>query len=103
MKTLRNILWIVASVCVLPFIQGCEKQEEQPEIKTLATPVVTATLDGLNVELEWDAIVNATSYEVEYKNATETEYTAAGSVNYSPYVVEGLDLDNTYDLSLIHI
>ena len=97
MKTLRNILWIVASVCVLPFIQGCEKQEEQPENKPLTAPVVTAVLDGLNVELEWDAVVNATSYKVEYKKATETDYTAAGSVNYSPYVVEGLELNNTYD------
>lgn len=98
MKTLKNILWSVALVCALPFFAGCEKpQVEEPEIKTLATPVVTATLDGLNVELEWEAIVNATSYKVEYKKESETEYTAAGSVNYSPYVVEGLELDNTYD------
>lgn len=98
MKTLKNILWSVALVCALPFFAGCEKpQVEEPEIKALATPVVTATLDGLNVELEWDAIVNATSYKVEYKKESETEYTAAGSVNYSPYVVEGLELDNTYD------
>lgn len=98
MKTLKNILWSVALVCALPFFAGCEKpQLDEPEIKTLATPVVTATLDGLNVELEWDAIVNATSYQVEYKKASETEYTAAGSVNYSPYVFEGLELDNTYD------
>lgn len=97
MKTLKNILWSVALVCALPFFHGCNKELEQPEIKNLAAPVVTATLDGLNVELEWDAIVNATSYKVEYKKASETDYTAAGSVNYSPYVVEGLELDNTYD------
>ncbi len=97
MKTLRNILWVVASLCALPFIQGCEKQEEQPENKPLTAPVVTATLDGLNVELAWEAVVNATSYMVEYKKSSETEYTAAGSVNYSPYVFDGLELDNTYD------
>ena len=76
MKTLKNILWSVALVCVLPFFHGCEKpQIEQPDIKTLATPVVTATLDGLNVELEWDAVVNATSYKVQYIQFLMPSYT----------------------------
>ena len=74
MKTLKNILWSVALVCALPLFFACDSKElEKPEIKELAVPVVTATLDGLNVELEWDAIVNATSYKVEYKKESETD------------------------------
>jgi len=96
MKALKNILWLVALVCVLPF-SGCDKIEEQPEVIQLSTPVVKASLDGLNVQLKWEPVVNATSYEVEYKKTADTEFTAAGSVNYSPYVFDDLELNNTYD------
>lgn len=96
MKTLKNILWSVALACALPFIQGCEKEPQEPELQ-LAAPVVKATLNGLDVEVKWDPVVNATSYKVEYKKAADAEFAAAGTVNYSPYVAEGLELNNTYD------
>ena len=81
MKALKNILWSVALVCALPMFFGCNNELEQPQIKELAAPMVTASLEGLNVELEWDAVVNAMSYKVEYKKSTETEFTAADSVS----------------------
>lgn len=96
MKTLKNILWSVALACALPFIQSCEKEPEQPEIQ-LTAPVVKASLKGLAVEVKWEPVVNATSYKVEYKKATDAEFAAAGTVNYSPYVAEGLELNSTYD------
>ena len=96
MKTLKNILWSVALACALPFIQGCEEEPQEPELQ-LAAPVVKATLNGLDVEVKWDPVVNATSYKVEYKKAADAEFAAAGTVNYSPYVAEGLELNNTYD------
>ena len=98
MKTLKNILWAVALACALPILSGCSAGElEKPEIKTLDAPVVTAVLNDVKVELEWTPVINATSYKVEYKNATETEFAPAGTVSYSPYVFENLELSNTYD------
>ena len=98
MKKIKNILWAVALACALPILSGCSAGElEKPEIKTLDAPVVTAILNDVKVELEWTPVINATSYKVEYKNATETEFAPAGTVSYSPYVFENLELSNTYD------
>ena len=98
MKTLKNILWAVVLVCALPILSGCSAGElEKPEIKTLDAPVVTAILNDVKVSLEWTPVINATSYKVEYKNATEAEFAPAGTVSYSPFVFENLELSNTYD------
>ena len=47
-------------------------------------------------DLTWEAGANETSWNVEYKKATDTEWTAAGTATEMAYTLEGLDAGTEY-------
>ncbi len=67
-----------------------------PDTRTkLATPEVTATAEGKNVTVSWNAVENADSYTLTYGDQTIENAT-------SPYTFEG-EYSTTYDFSVVAV
>lgn len=92
----KLICAVLAIAIVSPFLVSCKKEEPAPQ--KLTTPVITATIDGESINVSWNMVTNATSYQVEYKTIAETEYRLAGKPNYSPFTITGLSYGNTYQV-----
>ena len=56
-------------------------QPEQPEVTPLATPVVTATVEGNTVTVSWTAVEGAADYTVTFNGANQT--VSATTVTFS--------------------
>lgn len=94
---MKKSILLISSIALIAFsLCGCHKEPEAPKI-VLSAPVVTATVDGASVTLKWQAVNNATSYKVEYKESSAADYSVAGTPTYSPYSVTGLEFGSSYD------
>ena len=86
---------IIAGLALLAVLLiGCKK-EETPQLQ-LNAPVISADLVEGGVELDWQPVINALSYKVEYKKSTDVEYLVAGNPNYAPFLVTGIEYGNSY-------
>lgn len=95
---MKKILFAIVGACLCATLfTACNKQEEEAPKVALKTPVIKASMDGNNVKITWGSVTNATSYQIEYKVSTESEFSVAGNPTHSPFVVEGLDFGKTYD------
>ena len=94
----RTLFLILGIILAAAASFSCE--EPQPEVKPLATPSVTATLNVAKVTLTWRAVVDATSYQVEYKEHSADEFSVHGKTSNSPYEVNGLDFGYSYDFRI---
>ena len=95
----KVISFLSGLVLILAALPGCKKEDPQPQI-VLSAPVVTASADGNKVVLKWQAVTNAVSYKVEYKESKATEYAVAGNPTYSPFSVTGLEYGHSYDFRM---
>ena len=94
---MKRILSFMSGIALIVVsLSGCNKEPETPAI-VLSAPVVTATVDGTSVSLKWQAVTNATSYKVEYKESSAAEYSVAGTPTYSPFSVTGLEFGHSYE------
>jgi len=94
---MKRIILLMSGIALITLsLCGCHKEPPTPEI-VLSAPVVSATVDGTSVVLKWQAVTNATSYKVEYKESSAAEYSVAGTPTYSPYNVTGLEYGHSYD------
>ncbi|MBR6346457.1 MAG: fibronectin type III domain-containing protein [Bacteroidales bacterium] len=92
----KLIISLAGLVLVGAFISSCNKKEDEPEKVELKAPVISAVMDGETVEVSWKAVTNATSYTVECKKATDSDFTVAATVTHSPAAINALDFGNTY-------
>lgn len=92
----KSILLLSGIALIALSLSACHKEPETTKI-VLSAPVVTATADGASVTLKWQAVTNATSYKVEYKESSAADYSVAGTPTYSPYSITGLEFGSSYD------
>ena len=67
---------------------------------TVETPVVSLAADEGLVMATWQACENASSYDVEYKKTSETDWTSAGNTTYTTMTIEGLYQNTPYDVRI---
>ena len=65
---------------------------------TVETPVISLAADEGMAMVTWQACENAASYVVEYKKASESAWTAAGTTTYTTFSIEGLYQQTAYDV-----
>lgn len=76
------------------------QNETATEIMVLAGPagIVAGTITANSIEVNWDDLVGATSYQVQYKKATDTGWTTFGTEpTASVQVVSGLTALTAYN------
>ena len=68
---------------------------------TVETPAISLAADEGLVMATWQACENASSYDVEYKKTSETDWTYAGNTTYTTMTIEGLYQNTSYDVRVM--
>lgn len=94
---MKKIIYALLALCLsVSFFSACQKEQPVPE-KALKAPVLVAKADGSGVKLTWSSITNATSYQIEQKVSTESEWKVAGTPTHSPFTISDLEFGKTYE------
>ena len=94
----------LAALCSLAVLSACEKEkpvptpgpEEEETVTSLDKPVVRASASGATVTVSWDQVKDAKEYLVDYRKASETDFTTSPKTNLLNYTVSGLEYSTEY-------
>lgn len=65
---------------------------------TVETPVIQLSAGEGQIRVDWAACENATSYDVQYKLSSASEWKNAGNTTYTYHVIRGLMPEVSYDV-----
>lgn len=99
--TMKKIFGLVA-VAALFAASSTACKPDEPEITPvqLDAPVMSVSMSDNVATVKWMAVTNATSYKVEYKESTATDYVVAGTPTYSPFQIPNLEVGKSYDFRM---
>ena len=98
MKKLLSLFAIAAAVLSA---WSCDDDDDVQELTSLEAPTgLSITRKTTSLLLTWNEVENATSYTVEYKLATASDYTVKGSTAYTVYSLNDLSSGTTYDIRI---
>ena len=71
-------------------------------VRYLSKPVVAASAGLSSIEVEWDTVEGAATYQLEHKlsldNDYTVDYTGDGADIHNKYIIEGLESGKSYDV-----
>lgn len=65
---------------------------------SVEAPVIQLSAGEGQIRVDWTACKNATSYDVEYKLSSASEWKQAGNTTYTTFTIRGLMQDTSYDV-----
>lgn len=74
----RNFLGAMIALAASAILFSCEEPQQKPDPQVLATPQVSAQVDGNTVTVSWEAVENAVSYSyaIDGGSSTTTDQTS---------------------------